>query len=329
MDKITIGFPLKNGTRLLESDAVKLMAEGINKLIKINALKGNIDDILLDYEFNSANGYCIATIKKDALVDSSKLNTVGSSLIYPLEDHKEALELEDKGFSVATIQERLKLSSMDSKVRFRMTVMDYKRYWKANQSKIKDNPSVARRLKNMFIVDLMGIFTEILPYIQDGKQLNQLVGLNTVTEGLNNISRELSIAYKRALQQSKTGQLSKTVFTKLKSSYSDFINALIPQIFPGINEIITGQSEGESKSFSETIGFVNVCTNVPDKIYLLLDKIKDALKDGNEFSVDIPSIGFNITFDKNDEISSLEIRCKSIESYESTSDGRISILKIH
>lgn len=284
MKTIRIEFPLKNSIRLSEVEAVQAMMTGLKKLVEFGAIRGKIDDILHSYEFTDKLGYAIAIVDRDCVVDASKLNSIGASFVYHVDpaNVKTTEEEMDKTFSATTIQERLRVNGLNPKIRFRLIIQDYKKYWKSQQTKIKSNPIIARRLKNMFLVDLTGIFSEILPYIQEGKQLNALIGVNQVTDGLTTASKNLSNAYRKALQQSKTGQLSKSIFQGLQVQYSEFLNLLIPQVFPGIEDILKSADTESNKSFSEhQEGIMTVIANDVDQLAALVTEIDKHLAEGD------------------------------------------------
>jgi hypothetical protein len=327
MDTIRIEFPLKDKNILTEINAVKVMMKGLQDLIKVGAIKGELDTILVDYEFNDKLGYAIAILKKDALVDSSKLQTVGGGLISE-QDGTNPLDLEVRGFSVATIQERMKAAAMNPKIRFRLTIQDYKKYWKSSLSKIKTNPLLARRLRNMFLTDLTGIFSEVLPYIEGGKQLGMLVGINTVTEGMEKVAKDLSMAYKKALQQSKNG-LSKNILKGLQVTYTEFINLLVKQVFPGIEEIIKG-AENVDKNFSTTsVSTVTLTLEDSKRLLAVIDYLKDTL-DLNTPEVTVKIICEDKSKEfklnkSNTEIISIETKESTVAEYSYLEDGRIKL----
>jgi hypothetical protein len=245
MDTIKIEFPINYVRPFDQASAIKYMMEGMTKLIKFGAIKGNLDDIIVNYEIHNPGGYAIAEIKKEALVDGSKLQSTGASMTYPF--HKDDFKIDSvkldstqRQFSTATIQERLKISKLDPKIKFRLTVRDYQKFWKSNSSKM--DKSTALKLRNMFLMDTMGIITEVLPLIGEGKMISQLTGLNSVTKDMNNVARELSTAYRKAIKQSKTGSLSKSVLQPLQQKYNEFVNLLVPQVFVGFNDIIGTKS---------------------------------------------------------------------------------------
>jgi hypothetical protein len=186
---------------------------------------------------------------------------------------------------------------------------------------------MGKRLKDMFILDMMGIFNEILPYIEEGKQLSSLTGLNSITEGLTSVSRDLSLAYKRALKQAKGGQLSKAIFTNLQRKYSDFMNQLIPQVFPDINEIINNTAPvNQTRVHSETqIGRLTVMTNDPDQLSEIIEKIQKG--QGGKVKVDVTTKDSieSVEISPNLEISSFSVDKAISSTYSMDEDGRIQI----
>jgi hypothetical protein len=328
MKVVNIEFPLKSSMKLTEPEAVKVMMAGLQKLIEFGAIRGNIDDILRSYEFTDKLGYAIAVVDKDCIIDASKLNSIGASYVYHVDPiNPKTEEDEIRQFSVATIQERLRISSMDPKIRFRLTIQDYKKYWKGSLNKIKAKPEMAKRLRNMFLVDLMGIFSEILPYIQEGKQLAALIGVNAITDGLTTSSRELSNAYRKALNQSKTGQISKGVYTGLQAKYSEFVNLLIPQIFPGIDDILKSTSESENKSFSgeNNGGILTIVADDVEKLRAIISEIEVRTKNNHIAIVNIKDseeTTDGITYHIEPSVGIHNIDKKQFE-YEETPTGKI------
>lgn len=330
METIKIEFPIKNANAFTESQAVASMVEGLKKLLDIGALKGDLDKIVQNYEISYPGGWAVAIIDKSALVDASKLNTVGSGLSFPMEWTPEEVIIKDRAFSAATIQERMRIAAMQPKMKFRYTVLDYKKYYKATKSKMKDNPELMKRLKDMFIVDMMGIFTQVLPYIQEGKQLSQLTGLTTITDGLNSISKELSLAYRRALKQAKGGQISPSVFKELQAKYTTFMNLLITQVFPGIEEI--NMSGTDNKSFStKTSGTVVVQTSNPDLLGKILNYIDEVTRGGHSATIVVDKgqdkeKEFTWDGDGSDRINSVSVsKSETTVSYSTTRDGRLKL----
>jgi hypothetical protein len=323
METIRIEFPLKNsGAQVTEQDSVSYMMVGLKKLLGFGALQGKIDDFLLDYEFSKERNYCTAIIKSSAMKDASKFQSIGASLSYPVEIDKLDLDGDkNKTFSAATIQERLRIVSLPPKVKFRSIVMDYKKYWDTNKIKFSRKPEMAVRLKNMFVADLNQLFSEILPYVQEGKQLAALTGLQSVTEGMNMISRDLSLAYARAIKQTKSGQLSNITFKALQVKYADFMNQLIPQVFVGIEDVM-----GQERSFSaKEIDTVYMSGNL-GMLVDMLDTINTKLGNGEKLTVKIGSDSWNLDPEHIQvESFSKSTHSKETSGYKTTSDGRIKL----
>lgn len=250
-DGIAITFPVLAEPPLTEEKAISSMMQGLDVLIKIGAIKGDLDEILLDYEVDIPAGYSKAILAPGSLYDASKLNTVGAGKGYvvpqELLDEIKVVEIV-KEFSAASIQERLRISKLQARVRLRYMVMDYKRYYNQKKNQLKENPEQMKLLRNMFLQDLMGLFNEVLPYIEEGKQLNTLIGVSQVTPTMNKQARELSLLYRRALKSEKNaGQIPKSIYQSLKKAYTDFMNALLPQVFPGIEEMdLSGKKGGKT-----------------------------------------------------------------------------------
>lgn len=329
MELINIEFPIKNNPTFTEEQAVSGMINGLNKLIEFGALKGKVDDFVQNYKIANPGGFAIAVIDKSALVDASKLNSIGAGLSFPVDLPNEEVDLKDRQFSAATIQERLRINGLNPRMKFRVTILDYKKYYKANQSKLQKNPEMMKRLKDLFLVDMMGIFNDVLPYIQEGKQLSTLTGLTTITDGLNTISKDLSLAYRKALKQSKTGQISKSVFQTLQMKYAQFMNQLIPQVFPGIEDIKL--TEATKTHSSKTVGVVTVETTNPDAVKSLLEYIQKIGNGGHSFDIVVDPENseyrkkFDWDGDGSDKISKITATEVNSKEYSITSDGRIKL----
>lgn len=321
METVKIEFPIKTKGAYEESKAVSHMVYGLNKLLEIGGLRGKLDDIVLDYKIHNPGGYAIAIVDKAAVNDVSKFNTVGAGLSFPVDVIQDVVELKDRQFSAASIQERLRINGLQTRVKFRYTILDYKKFYASKKSTLESKPELMRRLKDMFVLDLMGIFNEVMPYIQEGKQLATLTGLQSITDGLNTSAKDLSYAYRRALKQAKNGQISPVVFKTLQAKYKEFMNLLIPQVFPGIEEILS--QTNETRTQSQVTGTITVQTNNPDLIHSLLSCIRDNGDSGLKITV-----GDTSTYDwsAQDKIVSLQMsKVESNKSYVVGSDGLIKL----
>jgi len=252
---IKILFPIENATQVTQEQAIEAMTQGLNALLKDGAIKGDLDEILVDYSFDSSTGYAIAELNCE-LLDAAKLNTVGASEMYeyPIGDQVNIEAELQKTFSAASLNDRLKLFKYNPKIRLRYMIMDYKRFWKSKKSMLEKNPKLANGLRSMFVMDMAGLMNEVLPFIMEGKQLAQLVGLNQVTPGLTKVARELSLIYRRAMKANATsGQIPKVIFSQLKEKYSEFMNQLVNSVLPGITESLQPQeSEPKAKAASRS-----------------------------------------------------------------------------
>lgn len=265
METIKIKIPLNTTKPLTEELAIIQMMVALERLIEAGALVGNIDDILVDYDINlGADKYVNVELKKESFIDGTDLLVVGAEKIFSnyqvVDGHDLEEELERRGispsevfgedgeiktFSMASITEKLKLQKMNPRVQMRYLVMDYKRFYNSKKNKLMNDPDEFKRVRDLFINDLMGLFNRILPEITNGKQLNSLLGVAQVSPKLTSISRELSINYKKALLAEKNqGMVPKSLYQKLTTSYKKFVDELLISVFPGI-ENIGGPTDGE------------------------------------------------------------------------------------
>lgn len=253
MDTIRIRIPLNSSKPLTEDIAVSQLNRALNILVSEGALVGAINDILVDYDIQLSSNYVVAEVTKDSYRDAAHFQTVGAEKVFSNYEVSDGHDLEDeldrrgvtpeevfgeeKSFSAAAINERLKLAKLDPRVQLRYIVLDYKRYY--NQKKNSLDLINAQNLRNSFVNEVMALFTKILPLIKEGKQLNSLLGVSQVTPELTKISRDLSLSYKKALiSESSQGAPTKNLYQKLVVDYKLFIDGLINSVMPGIMEII-------------------------------------------------------------------------------------------
>lgn len=241
-------------------EALKAVMLGLEALIKDGAIEGLIDDILVNYEFQPDTGYAIAEIKEGSLIDSSKLNENKAAQVFevPVAVDSDLVDLSDadKTFSMSTLQERMRMLKHNPKVRLRYLVMDYKRYWKAKKGVLEKDQKQANDLKNLFLTDMTGLMTEVLPYLIDGKQLGTLIGTSQITPALTTKARELSLIYRKALKANQSqGQIPKGIFSQLKKSYNEFMTTLLLNVFPGIDSILAPAQTEVKKAASRTYSY--------------------------------------------------------------------------
>jgi hypothetical protein len=253
MNDTLINFPIKIEPPLTDAKAVKDMMDGLNILIKVGAIRGPLDEVLLDYKPCFPGGYVSARLKPGSIVDASKLNTVGAynTFQFPREMYDQFEVADDsssRAFSVTTVQDRLKMSMLDPKMRMKRIVMDYKMFYAKSKDKLEKDKTMAKNLRSLFLSDMMAQFNNVVPYIMEGQQLAPLLGLSMIDPKLNEYARVLSITYKRAMsQEQKSGSLNKGVYGPVKKAYTEFMDQLTLSVFPGIDSIIGDESVPEIK----------------------------------------------------------------------------------
>ena len=232
-NNITIQLPIID--TCTEEVAVQEMVAGLVTLVKLGAIKGPVDDILLNYEVNLKARYTKAFLKEDALIDASKLNTIGASKIFEVpKEYMTPVDLSEyeKTFSTSTIQERLRIGKMDKKSYVRQLIADYKRYYDTKKNEFQKDPKKFLQFKRMFFNDLMGIINDILPDVVNGKQIGSLMGLSQISSSLLKVGMDLSLAFMQTIKQKKSsGQVNKTYLQKLEGAWNNFSNQLSDIIF--------------------------------------------------------------------------------------------------
>lgn len=329
--EVILVIPIIQNPALTDEMIVEQMMKQLQILVEVGALKGEIDNILKDFTISKEAGYIDAVIDNECLIFPDKLQTVAAGLC-PKYEIPEEYRVQDnivenngfKLFSAATIQERLRIASRNPRLRFRYTIMDYKRYWKNKGKALMNDKEALKNFRNMFLTDMMGMFTEILPFIEEGKQLATLVGLSQVSTSLNKSARELSLAYKRALtQEGSTGAINKTLYQKLKKNYTEFMMQLLNVVFPGMVgdaqeqeevEAPKGRSEvveqkEESRKYSRTSdGRISLFSNEEFYVYGIMNEeaMVSRTTDPSKIVADIRSIKKSIE-DGDDEYTKADL----------------------
>lgn len=321
-----IRIPIPDGTIINEDIAAEVTKDFLNKLIANGAIEGSISDILKDYSVNYQNNFVIVEIDDDSYVDGSKFNSIGASPVFENEfeakDYKVDISKYNKYFSVTTINERLRLMNKPPKMQLKLIINDYKKYYKSKSEQLNSKSDEFKKLKSLFVYDLMGLFNVILPEIQEGKQLGTLLGISNISPNLNKLASKLSIAYKLALKtEQKSGAPSKDQFVKLSNYYKQFVDELVNLVF-----------NDTSKTFSDTVDDIQsnrVNTNLPDGQYFgTYDDFVVKLNDGTVLSFNSSSYGdteFDAVIEVKDGIAELNRRDEYEYQYNKLSDGRIDL----
>lgn len=101
------------------------------------------------------------------------------------------VKTEEKKFSVATVRERLRLAKMSIRMRFRRTLIDYKKFHQSVKSKISDDDF--KMLKSLLASDVMAMMNQVTPEIVKGKQINTLLGLSSLSKSLRVAGQKLQL----------------------------------------------------------------------------------------------------------------------------------------
>ena len=245
---IRIKLNLNADKPLTEELAVEQVDKAIKKLVEYGALKGDPEEFMENYDIVlGSSNYVLIDIKKNAYVDGAPLSSVGAEKISSQEipsDAKAFIEA-NKSFSQASIKERLRMSNMDPKMKFRYVVIDYRRYYSSQRDKLMKNLDEFKKLRNMFIHDLMNMITDVAPLIQEGKQLGFLLGTQQYSPEISKIAREFSIAYRKALTSiEKNGTPQPMLYKVLDMKFREFIKQILPSVFPGIEDVDFNNPEG-------------------------------------------------------------------------------------
>lgn len=137
-----------------------------------------------------------------------------------------------KTYSIQSIQDRLKLSLRESRVQLRYIVLDYKRYYQSHKAELDKDPNKMNALKNLFTMDFVALFNSVAPMIEGGKMLNQLIGINQVTQGLDSVCRDFSREWKLSMtEKEKLGYISKSRMAKLEPLYNKVLDELRESVF--------------------------------------------------------------------------------------------------
>jgi hypothetical protein len=98
-------------------------------------------------------------------------------------------------------------------------------------------------LKSMFTSDCMDIFKQITPEVTQGKQINVLIGGSSLGKGVRVAAQKLQIPYKLAwMEMDKKGYLTPMRMKAVQSAYTEFIQAMIDEVF-GSSPIPEGLEE--------------------------------------------------------------------------------------
>lgn len=235
---IRIKLALKNAANIDEVGAVKQINDAISKLVKLGALRGNPEEFLRDYDvITGPETYALIDILADAYIDGAPLPQVGAGVVF-MDKTPDGASLKEttRRYSQATIAERLKDAMFDPKMQFRKLVVDYRRYFASHKKDLLDDTSRMRQLLLLFFSDISSMIFKMAPFIKEGKQLANLIAVQTLSPALGKVAREFSIAFQRYIKNDiKTGTTKPMLFNMLRSKWQDFINEVLHSVFPNVD----------------------------------------------------------------------------------------------
>jgi len=162
-----------------------------------------------------------------------------------VEDQKEFTQPEgetQKEFTQAQVRERLRESKLGVRMELRRTILSYRQVIKQMGGSEKIDPEDLKTLKSLLSSDLLRILNSITPQILDGKQINTLLGLSSLGKAYREYGQKLNIPMRLGLQELKrNGFVNKARYQKLQQAYTEFINAVLDDVFgpnpsPIVNE---------------------------------------------------------------------------------------------
>lgn len=159
------------------------------------------------------------------------------------EEDKTFSEPEQKEFTQAQVRERLREAKMGGpRMEMRRTILSYKQLLKQMGGIDKMNPEDVKILKSLLTSDLLRIVGSVSDQIASGKNINTLLGLSSLGSTFRKYGQALMMPMKLGINELKrNGFVTKARYQKLQAAYTDFVNAVVEDIFgpnpsPIINE---------------------------------------------------------------------------------------------
>lgn len=146
-----------------------------------------------------------------------------------------------KNYSISTIKERLRYSKFSIRQLFRRTIIDYKKFWESQGSRLSDEDK--KLVRGLFISDMMNIMNRITPEVTKGKQINTLLGTSAFGKELRTAAQKLQMPYRLAFkEEERMGAPTKKRYQDIQAAYNEFMRALLNYVFPNSENSI-GLSE--------------------------------------------------------------------------------------
>jgi len=161
-------------------------------------------------------------------------------------DHEDD-KIEEKQFSAAQVNERVRFAKLSPRERFRRLILDYRQSLKAQGGINKIEPEVLKIMKSLFESDLLGIMKILGPQIMSGKNLTALLNAGALGVEVRKACQALMIPYRQAmLEEKKMGFVSKQRYQKISKAYIEFVKSIEDYVF-GVAPLEINEDEQEEK----------------------------------------------------------------------------------
>ena len=139
---------------------------------------------------------------------------------------------EEKTFSAATVNERVRFAKLSPRERFRRMILDYRQSLKSQGGIQKINPETLKVMKSLFATDVLDIMKTVTPLVLQGKNLMTLLNAGSLGVQVRKACQNMYIPYRQALMEvGKQGFVSKNRYSKITAAYAEFIRALQDYVF--------------------------------------------------------------------------------------------------
>lgn len=161
-------------------------------------------------------------------------------------------EEKQKDFSVVAVRDSLREKKYSPRLYLRRLIISYKQVIKSLGGADKISEEDEKILKSMLTSEVLYLLNRISDdVISKNRNINALLGCSAYSKELRIAAGRLQIIYRMAgLQARKNGYLDKARYQKLQASWSEFVEAVIHEVFktPGIpKEELENVNEEEEK----------------------------------------------------------------------------------
>jgi len=166
--------------------------------------------------------------------------------------NSENKEEQQKDFSVVAVRDSLREKKYSPRLYLRRLIISYKQVIKSLGGADKISEEDEKILKSMLTSEVLYLLNRISDdVISKNRNINALLGCSAYSKELRQAAQKLQVIYRMAgLQARKNGYLDKARYQKLQASWSEFVEAVIHEVFktPGIpKEELENVNEEEEK----------------------------------------------------------------------------------